>query len=70
VIGHLGHILVVLLEEFQLTLQVMLGVLMVVVISTDTMDLTGIIFLELLLISVLVLIMMFGLLIPLITFIT
>jgi len=59
----------VLLEEFQLTLQVMLGVLMVVVISTDMMDLTGIKFLELLLISVLVLIMMFGLLTLLITFI-
>ena len=48
----------------------MLGVLMVVVVSTDTMDLTGIIFLEVLLISVLVPIMMFGLLIPLIKFIT
>jgi len=62
--------LVVLLEEFQLTLMVMLGVLMVEVVSTDTMDLIGTIFLELLLISVLVPIMMFGLLMPLITFIT
>ena len=58
------------LEEFQLTLQVMLGVWLVMVISTDTMDLLGIKFLEVLLISVLVPIMMFGLLIPLITFIT
>jgi regulator of sirC expression with transglutaminase-like and TPR domain len=58
---HLGHRLVVLLEEFQLTLQVMLGVLMVVVAFIVTMDLTGIKFLELLLISVLVLMEMFGL---------
>ena len=56
--------------EFQLTLQVMLGVLMMVVISIDTMDLLGIKFLELLLISVLVPIMMFGLLMTMITFIT
>jgi len=49
---------------------VMLGVLMVEVVSTDTMDQAGIKFLELLLISVLVPIMMFGLLILLITFIT
>jgi len=48
---------------------VMLGVLMVDKVSIDTMGLTGIIFLEELLISVLVPIMMFGLLIPLITFI-
>jgi len=49
---------------------VMLGVLMVDKVSIDTMGLPGIIFLEVLLISVLVPIMMFGLLIPLITFIT
>ena len=53
-----------------MTLQVMLGVLMVVAIFSVTMDLPGIKFLELLLISVLVPIMMFGLLIPLIKFIT
>jgi len=58
------------LQEFQLTLLVMLGVLIVEVVSTDTMDQTGIIFQELLLISVLVLITLFGVLILQVTFIT
>ena len=57
------------LEEFQLTLLVMLGVLMVEVVSTDTMDQTGITFQVLLLISVLVLIIVFGVLILQVTFI-
>ena len=52
-----------------MTLKVTLGVLMVEVIFTDMMVQAGLKFLELLLISVLVPIMMFGLLIPLITFI-
>ena len=62
--------MLVVLEEFQLTLKVMLGVLMVKVVSTVTMDQTGITFQVLLLISVLVLIMMFGVLILQVTFIT
>ena len=58
------------LIEFPLTLKVMLGVLIVEVIFTVILDLAGLTFLEPLLISVLVLITMFGLLTPLITFIT
>jgi len=62
--------LLVVLEEFQLTLKVMAGVLMLTVTSTVTMDQTGITFKVLLLISVLVLIMMFGVLILTVAFIT
>jgi len=62
--------LLVVLEEFQLTLKVMLGVLIVEVVSTVTMDQTGITFQVLLVISVLVLIMMFGVLIMQVTFLT
>ena len=58
------------LIEFPLTLKVMLGVLIVEVIFTVILDLAGLTFLEPLLISVLVLITMFGLLTPVITFIT
>jgi len=60
----------VVLEEFQLTLKVMAGVLMLTVTSTVTMDQTGITLQVLLLISVLVLIMMFGVLILTVAFIT
>jgi len=62
--------LLVALEEFQLTLKVMAGVLMLTVTSTVTMDQTGITFQVLLVISVLVLIMMFGVLIGQVTFLT
>ena len=58
------------LEEFQLTLKVMAGVLVVMVVSSVTMDQAGLTFQVLLLISVLVLIMMFGVLILKVAFIT
>lgn len=67
---NLGNILLVLLEEFQLNLMVMLGVLLVLVKFSSLMGLAGIKFQELLLISVLGTIMMFGLLIPMMTSLT
>ena len=58
------------LKEFQLMLQVMLGVYREMVIFTITLDQNGKEFQVLLPISVLVLIMMFGLLMTLLKFFT